>query len=207
MNEIIERIKEAYILETDAEVAEFLDLNPSTLSMQKNRGRLNLKLIIEKCSELNKNWLLEGEGPIWKKDLEPETAAIPVYSSLCFREKNKIDLQHSVEDGDIFINMPEKWDYVSSQEHLIGYTIHEDTVAPPLREGDIAIFDLSNKEPSGEIICLVSADHKIICRRIEEANVKSYIVNDDKGQDNLEIPQGGNTYNIIGEMVWLLRKI
>ncbi|MDZ7680903.1 MAG: hypothetical protein U5J63_04110 [Fodinibius sp.] len=68
MSKILQRIKEAYHLETDAEVANFLNIKPSTLSMQKNRGRLNLQRIINTCSELNKNWLLDGTGKMW----EPE---------------------------------------------------------------------------------------------------------------------------------------
>jgi hypothetical protein len=205
VKELIERIKEAYILETDAQVAEFLDLNPSTLSMQKNRGRLNLELIIEKCSDLNKNWLLEGKGPIWNNELESDATRIPVYSSFNFRDKNKLNLQNSVKEGSILIDTSEEWDYLSSPDHLIGYTIGDDAMAPTLQKHDIAFFDLKNRTPNHETIFLIAFNHKIICRRIQ-VNSGSYIISGNDDEEYSEISQNNDNYNIIGEIICVLRR-
>lgn len=209
MIDLLERIKEAYILETDAEVAEFLDLNPSTLSMQKNRGRLNLKRIIEKCNDLNKNWLLEGEGPMWKKELDTGTTEIPIYSSFNFlNSSGKPDFRNSLTDGNILVDIPKEWEaFKAPKDHLIGYAIHGDAMAPILKKHDIAFFDIKSRKPKDEAIYLISINHKVMCRRIEESD-GSYIISSENGhQDILEIAKNNIDYTIIGEMIWMLRSL
>lgn len=208
MKELIERIKEAYILETDAEVAEFLDLKPSTLSMQKNRESLNLKRIIEKCSDLNKNWLLEGKGTVWRKEIQSDTAKIPVYTSFNFRKKNKPDFRSSEPKGNItIVGMGVRDQLASTTDHLIGYSISGNTMAPILQKNDIAFFDLKSRTPQDEAIFLISTDHNMLCRRVE-VKEENYIVSCDNGeQDILELSKGSTGYTIIGEMVWILRSI
>lgn len=206
MKELIERIKEAYILETDAEVAEFLDLKPSTLSMQKNRGRLNLKRIIEKCSDLNKNWLLEGKGPVWRKEIPSDSTKIPVYTSFNFRTSNKPDLQSSEPKGNIVIDGMDIGDQLSAPtDHLIGYSISGNTMAPALQKNDIAFFDLKSRAPQDEAIFLISADHNTFCRRVKVKENNYILSSDNGGQDISKIPKGSPDYTIIGEMIWILR--
>ncbi|MCE7934592.1 MAG: hypothetical protein DYG96_08360 [Chlorobi bacterium CHB2] len=59
---ILDRIKTAYQLETDANVAKFLNIATSTLSSWKKRGRANYVRIFAKCEDLNLHWLITGEG-------------------------------------------------------------------------------------------------------------------------------------------------
>ncbi len=100
MNTILERIKLAYHLETDAELANFLDINASTLSMQKNRGRLNLKLIIQKCRDLNKNWLFHGKGHMWNHNAESaRQIRIPIYKTLHLPHKGRLQRRQGKEVG------------------------------------------------------------------------------------------------------------
>lgn len=207
MDEIIARIKEAYNLEADADVAEFLDLNPSTLSMQKIRGRLNLKLIIEKCTELNKNWLLDGEGPIWRSEMGSDAIRIPLYSSFEFRNDNELDLGNSEAEGTIMVDIPEEWDHYSSAEHLIGYPILEEAMVPKLQVHDIGFFDLKNTSPDDGSVFLLSYDQKIICGQIQESG-ENYIINAvNMINDKTEVSLNSNDSNIIGEMIWALHRI
>lgn len=62
VSEITHRIKTAYKLPSDAALARFLNVNTSTLANWKRRESLNYDLILEKCSDLDLNWLLRGEG-------------------------------------------------------------------------------------------------------------------------------------------------
>ncbi|MEP2445623.1 MAG: helix-turn-helix domain-containing protein [Balneola sp.] len=66
---ILQRVKEAYSLATDTALADFLGVQQSTVATWKRRDSYNLELIISKCNELNLNWLLYGELPMWKEDL------------------------------------------------------------------------------------------------------------------------------------------
>ncbi len=55
---VLNKIKTAYNIETDASLARFLGMKPNTLAMQKKRGSLNWFRILQKCSDIDKNWLL-----------------------------------------------------------------------------------------------------------------------------------------------------
>lgn len=61
MNMVLDRVKQYYNLKTDAKLAEFLDIQPNTLAMQRSRGTLPLNQILQKCRNVNMNWLLSKE--------------------------------------------------------------------------------------------------------------------------------------------------
>lgn len=203
MIEIIQRIKEAYNLKTDAEVAKFLEIKPSTLSMQKNRGRLNLIRILEKCSDLNKNWLLDGEGPIKK---ENEAKRIPVYSSLTIDKTGEPNLQSSAKIGKFFVDISKNITefFYSSSNKMIGYVVSENEMDSTLRSDDIAIIDLERKNPKEEAIFLFSDDQSTFCGKIKKNSEDYFEVNTEK--DSSQISKDQNDYEIIGEMIWIVRK-
>lgn len=203
MIEIIHRIKEAYNLKTDAEVAKFLEIKPSTLSMQKNRGRLNLKRILEKCSDLNRNWLLDGEGP--KK--KPNRATyIPVYSSLNIANTGELNLKNSAKIGNIFVDISNNISKIPSLDHMIGYVISGNGMPSNLRSDDIAIIDLERTTPKDETVFLFLVDHSIFCRRVKKNSGDYYMVTADNAEkDSIHISEDPNNYEIIGEMIWIMR--
>ena len=173
MDNIIQRLKEAYHLETDAEVADFLGIKPSTLSMQKNRGRFNLERIIEKCSDLNKNWLLNGTGQMW----EPEHSGgrkIPVFASISVADGGELDLQKSVKSGAIFTAVDSEANLPAS-DRLIGWAVSVDGGSQLLKEDDIAFVNLSQKDLRVGMSYLLAAEQDICCGRIIKEN-GSYVV-------------------------------
>lgn len=189
MNTILERIKEAYHLETDAEVADFLGIKPSTLSMQKNRGRLNLQRIIEKCSDLNKNWLLDGEGEM-RQNPQSRENRIPIYSSLSV-ENHTPDLHKSIKAGSFSANVTDELQNFSSSDQVIGYVISNDSMEPILKKNDIAIIDMNNSAREDGIF-LISSDQKVFFSRSSEIQEQ-------------RIHKNG--MNMIGEVVWILRRL
>ena len=63
--EILDRIKEAYSLKTNAKLASFLGIAPTTLSSWYSRNTFDLDLIYEKCVDVNIEWLLTGQGSMF----------------------------------------------------------------------------------------------------------------------------------------------
>ena len=55
---VLDRLKTYYNLQTDSKLAELLGVQPNTLSMQRSRGTLPIEKIVERCSNVNMNWLL-----------------------------------------------------------------------------------------------------------------------------------------------------
>jgi len=170
VNSILERIKQAYHLETDAELADFLGINPSTLSMQRNRGRLNLQLIIEKCFDLNKNWLFHGKGSLWDINGEPrEGAKIPIYESINLSKEDSLQLDKKNAIGWFSAKgvILDGLEMQRSSIDLMGYRISNQPEIPKLNQDDIAIINLANKNPE-EGIFLTSRDSKVACRRLKK---------------------------------------
>lgn len=204
MNEILQRIKEAYHLETDAEVADFLDMNPSTLSMQKNRGRLDLKRIIEKCSDLNKNWLLDGKGEKRAVNGAHIQTAIPVYTSLDFKNL-KPDFNSSPKVGNIYTDISHEVDGLSDPDSLIGYVNSDTRMAPTINENDIAVINLDG-EPAHDAIFLIATPHGVSFRRLQKVQDK-FIAEPENGKDNHIDISVSKTHHCVGELIWVLRRV
>lgn len=60
--DILNRLKEAYKINTDTELARFLGVSKSTLSNWISRDSMDYDKIFSKCEHININWLLRGEG-------------------------------------------------------------------------------------------------------------------------------------------------
>ncbi|NGP87273.1 helix-turn-helix domain-containing protein [Fodinibius halophilus] len=207
MNTILERIKEAYHLETDADVADFLEMNPSTLSMQKNRGRINLRVIIDKCCDINLNWLLHGNGPI--RTLDDESSIhVPVYSgdmlnqngNELFKDENKLGWLKA--EGDFLEGMDNGY----ANTDLLGYLISDYPVPPTLTKNDIAIISRSNIKME-EGIYLVSVDSTVACRRVQRQSNGNFVIRDNHlTEENITVHDDPmNTY-ILGKMVGAMQK-
>lgn len=95
--EILERIKAFYKLKSDAKLAAFLGIPPTTLASWYSRNTFNLDLIYEKCVGIDLKWLLTGEEVILKNESSLNTQAntpqqenmIPYYMYKDLQEENR----------------------------------------------------------------------------------------------------------------------
>ena len=201
MTHLIQRIKQAYHLETDAEVADFLDIKPSTLSMQKNRGSLDLKRIISKCDDLNKNWLLEGKGPM-RKDQLNNGQSITIYSSLTMDGDNQLDFDRSTQVGHIAVDLSNKNMELPASERLFGYLISEDSSESNPTSQDLGIFVHADGNISSGTVCLVASEKNISCREVAKQSEDGYLLKDSNGSTSWV---DSDSITILGRMIWVIR--
>ena len=65
---ILNRIMEVKGFQKPAELARFLEIKQNVLShWYHNRNKINFDIIFTKCEDINLNWLIYGEGEIFKK--------------------------------------------------------------------------------------------------------------------------------------------
>lgn len=62
-NEILDRLMEAKGLKNDAQLARFLDRSPQSISQTRKNGTLDYKSLVDKCADLDLNFLLLGRRP------------------------------------------------------------------------------------------------------------------------------------------------
>lgn len=61
-SEILNRIKSYYSLRSNVELAEFLEETPQNISNWYSRGTLNYQKVIEKCKDVDLNWIFRGRA-------------------------------------------------------------------------------------------------------------------------------------------------
>lgn len=64
---MIDNLKKLLGFRTDAELAQHLDINQTTLSAWKARDTFDIVRVYPKISNINLNWLLTGEGDPYEK--------------------------------------------------------------------------------------------------------------------------------------------
>ncbi len=67
-NLILNEIKEYKKFKKDVELADFLGISKQNLSAWRSRNSINVNAIVDKLPELNRSWLLTGEGEMLKTD-------------------------------------------------------------------------------------------------------------------------------------------
>ena len=63
---IYNKIKTAYGIKNNTLLSEFLGVSQSTTATSINRGTVNWELIFEKCDNLSIDWLLTGNGEMFR---------------------------------------------------------------------------------------------------------------------------------------------
>ncbi|NVO08479.1 MAG: helix-turn-helix domain-containing protein [Bacteroidales bacterium] len=68
---IIDRLRVYYEVDTDTSLASCLGVRQNTISSWRSRGAIDFDLIIAKCDNINLNWLIFEEGPVYRRDINP----------------------------------------------------------------------------------------------------------------------------------------
>lgn len=159
--QIINRIKEAYDLKTDADLARFLGINPSTLGMQKNRGSLDWQLILDRCSDLNKNWLINGTGPMRLGGDDTKVGSylnIPHFSVEHIGMKKIEDLSPESPDAETTFQIPEAFlfnDHGHRYQDTFTIRSNGDAHSPLIQNDDLVVIarDYRYLEPGSIYLC------------------------------------------------------
>jgi len=106
---IISEIKSHLKIKTDSELAAFLGTTQSNIATWKKRDTINYDLIIEKCPDIDANWLLTGEGSMLKPK---KRVTEEYYESEYPYAKVTIEEDYDDEDYDDESSWKEKYIYI-----------------------------------------------------------------------------------------------
>ena len=70
---IYNRIKLAFGIKTDTKLAELLGVKQSTIATSYSRNAVNWENIISNCNNISIDWLLTGEGKMFRNSSENST--------------------------------------------------------------------------------------------------------------------------------------
>lgn len=83
---ILDRIKAAYGLSGNSELARFLGVAPNTITNWYNRNSIDFDLVFPKCENVDFNWLLTGKGLMLKSEQKNETISAGDENAKLIRE-------------------------------------------------------------------------------------------------------------------------
>lgn len=84
--DVLNRLKEAYNIQKDIDLAELLGISKSTLSNWVSRDSLDYDKVFSKCEHINIDWLLTGRGSMLKSEgkspMGEQEAVLPAKKNL-----------------------------------------------------------------------------------------------------------------------------
>lgn len=164
--DILNRLKEAYNIQKDIELANLLGISKSTLSNWVSRDSLDYDKVFSKCEHINIDWLLTGRGSMLREEQQLEDKPEPVKSpqiQILHHPKvsEKKITQQSIPLYDVSVAANLKTVFDNKDQNILGEIsmpdiprcdgavyVRGDSMYPLLKSGDIVgykeIHDFSN---------------------------------------------------------------
>jgi hypothetical protein len=86
---VIDRLKQVYKVGTDSELGRYLGISTSTISSWKIKGTIDYHRIFATCPELNRNFIVDGEKPVFKKEIQ-----------MLYEELEKKDIENEKQEAE-----------------------------------------------------------------------------------------------------------
>ena len=141
---ILKKIESHYNFKNSAEFASFLGITPQRLSNWKSRNTYDPELLYTKCLGLNPEWLLTGEGAMFKSESEDlqvnEESPAPYYTT--GQMPKVISVSPEGDENIIMVPVPAQAGYLDGfgdpefLESLASYRL------PTLNNGTFRIFEV-----------------------------------------------------------------
>lgn len=215
-NEILDRLKKAKNIHTDADLARFLKVNPSTVATWRVKKSMKYDRIIEYAYDIDLNWLFTGREILKKNkkaiEIAPsgnqaETEHVPYFSTIVSSSDKQVHFQET--ENLIKLALPKSF-LDDSQEPDSGEVFVTraigDSMEPTICNLDYIIVRKTNETTYGGRLYLIRIDQSIMCKRIIELpGNKLLLMNDNPRYNNTEVHNDGFDYEIIGRIIAHIR--
>ncbi len=198
VKEVIDRLKMALKVKTDTELAKHLGVNQSTISVWKTRKSINWDLIITKCKDINIDWLLTGEGEMFRKKQDSvefvPAVAVPIISA-------------QVPAG--FPAMPPEDDYIEDYLYVPGVPknsyavkVKGNSMYPTIKDGEYVIFVPCVELKNGDVVIVRNEWNEVMLKRYRVKDGEVFLTSDNPEYPTVK-PNGD--YKIIGRVIKKVR--
>lgn len=228
---LISRIKNLYDLNSDGDVAKLLEMSRNALANHKSRGTIPYEPLHTLCEKKNLSfdWLLTGEGPIFRNESQREESKLfdPSCGAGAFLSKASIEegaftLLSSCKGGKAYLPahliecLAFKPEWIEKElqarpEELCVFVIADDTMEPTLYRGDILIighWDNASSLKNG--IYALDTGSSIIMQRLQilpEGLVKATSDNLAYQPFEFRLDSMPKDLSILGPVLWVGKKL
>lgn len=196
LKNIIKRLKKTLAIKTDSELSVHLGLSDNTITTWKQRGTFNLSLIVEKCGELDLNYIVFGitkESDSLSTIQNSYEVTIPLYSS----RVSAGDPITVSEDVESYIFPAKKF---HKNTFLVG--VQGDSMeGAGILDGDMLIVD-TQKEPKINNIVIARVDGQLTVKTLIMTNGAMLLQPENPKYSPIPVD---NTTEIIGVVVSIQR--
>lgn len=215
VTDIVDRLKLAYKMRSDAELARFLGVVPSTISNWQRRGSIDHDLIFTKCNDLNEAWILTGDGPMRRSAAGAAEEQGP-YSGAAFTYVPMVRGPIRAGRGILPDNIIEtvlafRSEWIARKGDPASMAVIKvtgDSMEPTLLTGDLVLVDLSRNviDPHGGIYA-IGVDDSIMIKRLQllAEPGRVLIASDNPKYQPMEMPSDQVIIN--GKVIWYGREL
>lgn len=216
---MIARLREAFGFERDGDLANFLEIAPSSLSLWKSRDSVNFSLLIEKFPDLSLDWLLHDVGkPRLSEQLSkrapPIESGMQPYTTLSAAHPTHIPL---------FLVPSPAGHTTPGDDHVLAALDLCHTIVPDGAEcfacevsgdsmkgsgfapGDIIIVQRNREAQPGNLV-VASVDGDLTFKRFVRIGKESYLYPDNESYQPIQI-RDGMTVQIWGVVIRSVKKV
>lgn len=211
---VLDRIKSFYKLKGNADLARFLGVAPNTITNWYGRKTFDLDTIYTKCVDVNFDWLLTGEGTMFrseqKKTEMPETPSVnqdysgAPYYNVDFIGGFDLMINDQTINPDYYINYRP-----FNKEGILWCNLTGHSMEPELLSGDIIALKELNTPiqylPAGEIYGIVTEEFRTV-KRIRLSQRKGYVrlipsnKSEEYGEQEIPISMILKVYAVLGSI-------
>lgn len=218
-NDILDRLKKALNMRSDAELARFLEVNPSTVATWRVKQSMKFDRIIEYSRNIDLNWLFKGEETqkkcVEEFDLIKSDKDIVTHKSVRYYRSIAVNPDQETEYSEAhdLINVKYPKSFIDNEldtepENIFITRAIGDTMEPTIRNRDFIMVQKSCDPPFAGRIYLLRIDDSIQCKRLNELpGNKLLIMNDNARYEDIQINRAENDFNIIGRVIAYSRTI
>lgn len=211
---VLDRIKSFYKLKGNADLARFLGVAPNTITNWYGRKTFDLDTIYTKCVDVNFDWLLTGEGTMFrseqKKTEMPETPSVnqdysgAPYYNVDFIGGFDLMINDQTINPDYYINYRP-----FNKEGILWCNLTGHSMEPELLSGDIIALKELNTPiqylPAGEIYGIVTEEFRTV-KRIRLSQREGYVrlipsnKSEEYGEQEIPISMILKVYAVLGSI-------
>lgn len=183
---VVDRMKGIAGIQSDAELARYLEVSPQALNNFKRRGDFPPSLLLKFHDKSNASldWVAYGSK-------EEDYVPVTVYDK---GNKSIIALKESWIRNALGI----------APTDLIAIMVSGDDMEPTLHQGDIALVDTSRKNVGGSAVFALTYNEMAIIRRVQRKLDSTLVISCDntKYQPEEIDPNKAPEVKVIGQVIW-----
>lgn len=212
---ILERAKAVKAYETDAQLAELLGIDTSTVSKWRQRGKIPLEsraFLAEKLG-VPERWLVGGDS---EGNFAPQSYRVEHKGrEFAFTPIKKIRPRLSAgpgfeveeeTDGEIYSFRTDWLKSKGAASRMRLAEVEGLSMLPTLNDKDLVLFDMSRQEPRDGSIMVISKDGRLFVKRVWATRSGFVAVGDNANiipaPEPWPIEPDGETVRIIGLVIW-----